>query len=157
MHHFAHPFAKTSFVIQWHVLGMFGPAFITGHLINRYGVLNIMLVGAVLGIACLTVNLAGSSVFHFWSALLLLGISWNFLFIGATTLLTETYRPEERARTQALNDFAVFTTVALSSLSAGALQSRYGWRTVNLGLIPMLAVILACILWAKHKRKSIAA
>ena len=157
MHHFAHPFAKTSFVIQWHVLGMFGPAFVTGNLINRYGVLNIMLAGAVLGIACLAVNLAGSSVFHFWAALLLLGISWNFLFIGATTLLTETYRPEERAKAQALNDFAVFTTVALSSLSAGALQSRYGWRTVNLGLIPMLALILSCILWAKHKRKLIAA
>jgi MFS family permease len=116
-----------------------------------------MRAGAVLGFACLAVNLAGSSVFHFWAALLLLGVSWNFLFIGATTLLTETYRPEERAKTQALNDFGVFTTVALSSLSAGALQSRYGWRTVNLGLIPMLALILACILWAKHNRKSITA
>ena len=90
MQQFAHPFSRTSFVIQWHVLGMFAPAFITGHLIKRYGVLNILLAGAFLGIGCLAINLAGSSVLHFWAALLLLGISWSFLFIGATTLLTET-------------------------------------------------------------------
>jgi len=154
MHHFSHPFSKTSFVIQWHVLGMFGPAFITGHLIKRYGVLNIMLSGAVLGTACMVINLAGSSVFHFWVALLLLGISWNFLFIGATTLLTETYRPAERAKTQALNDFAVFTAVALASLSAGALQNRYGWQVVNMGLIPLLILILAFILWGKSRQKT---
>ena len=155
MQHFAHPFSKTSFVIQWHVLGMFGPAFITGHLVKRYGVLNIMLAGALLGVACMVINLSGSSLWHFWTALLLLGVSWNFLFIGATTLLTETYRPEERAKTQALNDFAVFTTVALSSLSAGALHSRYGWEVVNLGLIPLLAIILASLLWARSRGDSI--
>jgi len=154
MRHFSHPFSETSFVIQWHVLGMFAPAFVTGHLIRRYGVLNIMLAGAVLGVACMAVNLAGNSVSHFWTALLFLGISWNFLFIGATTLLTETYRPEERAKTQALNDFAVFSTVALSSLSAGALQSRYGWQTVNMGLLPLLVLILAAILWGKYKQNN---
>jgi MFS family permease len=130
---------------------MIAPAFFTGHLIKRYGVLNIMLAGGFLGIACVVVNLTGSSVAHFWAALLLLGISWNFLFIGATTLLTETYRPEERAKTQALNDFVVFTTVALSSLSAGALQNSYGWQVVNLGLIPLLVVILASIIWGKSR------
>jgi hypothetical protein len=86
--------------------------------------------------------------------LLSLGISWNFLFIGATTLLTETYRPVERAKTQALNDFAVFTTVALSSLSAGALQSSYGWQAVNIGLIPLLVLILASILWGKSRSRN---
>jgi len=151
MHHFAYPFSRTSFVIQWHVLGMFASAFFTGHLIKRFGVLNIMLAGGILGIACLAVNLSGSSVAHFWAALLLLGISWNFLFIGATTLLTETYRPEERAKAQALNDFVVFTTVALSSLSAGALQNSYGWQAVNLGLIPLLVIILASIIWGKSR------
>jgi MFS family permease len=130
---------------------MFAPAFVTGHLIKRYGVLNIMLAGGVLGLACVAVNLAGNSVTHFWSALLFLGVSWNFLFIGATTLLTETYRPEERAKSQALNDFVVFTTVALSSLSAGALQNSYGWQVVNLGLIPLLVVILASIIWGKSR------
>jgi MFS family permease len=152
MQYVDHPFSDTSFVIQWHVLGMFAPSFATGHLIKRYGVLNIMLTGAVLGVACMTINLSGSSVWHFWTALLFLGISWNFLFIGATTLLTETYRPEERAKTQALNDFAVFTTVALASLSAGALQSHYGWQAVNVGLIPLLVLILAAILWGKSRR-----
>ncbi|HKJ15167.1 MAG: MFS transporter [Desulfobulbaceae bacterium] len=154
MQHVAHPFSKTSFVIQWHVLGMFAPSFVTGHLIKRYGVLNILLVGAFLGVVCMAVNLAGSSVWHFWTALLFLGISWNFLFIGATTLLTETYRPEERAKAQALNDFAVFTTVALSSLSAGALQSRYGWQVVNVGLIPLLMLILVTVLWGKSRHRS---
>lgn len=152
MHHFAYPFAQTSFVVQWHILGMFAPAFFTGGLIKRYGVLNIMLAGGILGVACVAVNLAGSSVAHFWTALLFLGISWNFLFIGATTLLTETYSPEERAKTQALNDFIVFSTVALSSLSAGALQNSYGWQMVNLGLMPLLVVILASIIWGKSRR-----
>lgn len=157
MHHFAHPFAKTSFVIQWHVLGMFAPAFFTGHLIKRFGVLNIMLAGALLGATCMIINLTGSSVLHFWTALIFLGVSWNFLFIGATTLLTETYHAEERAKTQAVNDFAVFTTVALSSLSAGALQNRYGWQAVNMGLMPLLAIILAVLLWGKtrHSKEKI--
>jgi MFS family permease len=124
MHNLSYPFSKTTFVIQWHILGMFAPAFFTGHLIKKFGTLNIMLSGGILGLACVVVNLTGSSVTHFWVGLLFLGISWNFLFIGATTLLTETYLPEERAKTQALNDFAVFTTVAFSSLSAGALQNR---------------------------------
>jgi MFS family permease len=155
MHHYAYPFSKTSFVVQWHVLGMFAPAFVTGHLIKRYGVLNIMLAGGVLGLACVAVNLAGNSVTHFWTALLFLGVSWNFLFIGATTLLTETYRPEERAKSQALNDFVVFTTVALSSLSAGALQNIYGWHLVNLGLIPLLVVILASIIWGKSRHDTV--
>jgi MFS family permease len=154
MHHFAYPFSKTSFVVQWHILGMFAPAFFTGHLIKRYGVLNIMLAGGILGVVCMAVNLAGSSVAHFWTALLFLGISWNFLFIGATTLLTETYRPEERAKTQALNDFVVFTTVALSSLSAGALQNSYGWQVVNIGLMPLLIVILGIVIWGKSRHKT---
>ena len=151
MHHLAYPFSKTSFIIQWHVLGMFAPAFFTGHLIKRYGVLNIMLAGGILGVVCLAVNLAGNSLVHFWAALFFLGVSWNFLFIGATTLLTETYHPEERAKAQALNDFAIFTTVALSSLSSGALQNNYGWRVVNLGLLPLLVVILTVIIWGKSR------
>ena len=149
----AHHFADTAFVIQWHVLGMFAPSFVTGHLIRRHGVQRIMFIGAMLGLGCVMINLAGSKVIHFWTALLLLGVSWNFLFIGATTLLTETYRPMERARAQALNDFAVFTTVAVSSLSAGALLNHYGWRMVNLGVLPMLALILASILWGMSLRR----
>ena len=77
----------------------------------------------------------------------LLGVGWNFLFIGGTTLLTETYRPEERSKTQAVNDFTIFTTVAIASLTAGALQYKFGWQVVNLGVIPLLIVILLSILW----------
>ncbi len=152
MDHHHHHFDDTSFVIQWHVLGMFAPSFFTGHLIRRFGVLNIMLIGGLMGVACVIVNLLGTSVPHFWFALLLLGISWNFLFIGATTLLTETYRPEEQTRAQSINDFAIFTTVALSSLSAGALQHHYGWQAVNYGVLPLLVLILASIFWLNWRR-----
>lgn len=147
MDHHHHHFDDTSFVIQWHVLGMFAPSFFTGHLIRRYGVLNIMFIGGLMGVACVVINLLGTSVSHFWFALVLLGISWNFLFIGATTLLTETYRPEEQTRTQAVNDFAIFTTVALSSLSAGALQHHYGWQAVNYSVLPLLILMLVSHVW----------
>ncbi|MCB1757372.1 MAG: MFS transporter [Gammaproteobacteria bacterium] len=149
MHHHHHVFDDTAFVIQWHVLGMFAPSFFTGRLISRWGLINIMLTGALLGLACVGINLIGTSVWHFWLALLLLGISWNFLFIGATTLLTETYHAEERARTQAVNDFAVFTAVALSSLSAGYLQHQFGWQAVNIGVIPLLMIILLSLVWLR--------
>ena len=153
MHHHAYPFAETAFVIQWHVLGMFAPSFVTGHLIRRYGLLSIMTVGAALGIMCVLINLSGTTTLHFFFALLLLGISWNFLFIGATTLLTETYASSERFKTQALNDFVVFSTVAMASLSAGALQHRFGWQVVNYGAIPALMIILLSIVWLKFYAK----
>jgi MFS family permease len=145
MEHHAHHFNDTSFVIQWHVLGMFAPSFFTGLLIERFGLRNILRIGTLLGFATVAINLGGTSVWHFWLALFLLGISWNFLFIGATTLLTQTYHPAEQARTQASNDFAVFTTVTLASLSAGALQHRFGWEMVNVGVLPLLATIWLAI------------
>ncbi|WP_126453301.1 MFS transporter [Sulfuriflexus mobilis] len=151
MHNHAYAFADTSFVIQWHVLGMFAPSFFTGQIIRRFGVLNVMFTGGLLGVACIVINLLGTSLWHFWGALLLLGISWNFLFVGATTLLTETYRPNERAKTQAMNDFTVFTTVSIAILSAGALQHNLGWEVVNIGALPMLAIVLASIVWLRNK------
>ncbi len=154
MHQHAHAFADTAFVIEWHLLGMFAPSFVTGHLIRRFGVLNIMLVGVVLYVACVAVNLAGTDVAHFWAALFLLGVGWNFLFVGGTTLLTETYTEAEKAKAQALNDFAVFTVITLSSLSAGALQHYFGWRTVNLGVVPLIVMILAALLWLRQARKA---
>lgn len=153
MHDHAHSFGDISFVIQWHVLGMFAPSFVTGYLIYRFGVLKIMLVGALLGLACVTINLLGTSVSHYWIALTLLGISWNFLFIGGTTLLTETYRPEERGKTQAMNDFVIFSMVALSSLTAGSVQYHVGWQMVNLGVIPLLLIVLASIFWLAVKQR----
>jgi len=153
MHHHAHSFSDTSFVIQWHTLGMFAPSFFTGHLIKRFGIYNILLIGALLGVGCVAINLLGTSVSHYWTALVFLGISWNFLFIGGTSLITETYHNNERSKTQALNDFAVFSTVAISSLSAGALQHKFGWQIVNIGVIPLLIIILISIIWAKLKLK----
>jgi MFS family permease len=142
MSHHAHGMPDTSFVIQWHVLAMFAPSFFTGRLIEAWGMQRILLIGAGFGVLCVVTNLAGTSLWHFWMALVLLGLSWNFLFIGATTLLTSCYRPAEKARVQASNDFTVFTAVTLSSLSAGALQHRLGWQMVNIGVLPLLAVIL---------------
>ncbi len=150
MHH-QHSFGDTSFVIQWHTLGMFAPSFFTGHLIKRFGVYNILLTGALFGFACVFVNLNGTTVNHYWAALVFLGIGWNFLFIGATTLITETYHAVERSKTQALNDFLIFSTVAISSLSAGALQHNFGWRFVNIGVLPLLVVVLFSIVWGKLK------
>jgi len=149
----SHSFSDTSFVISWHVLGMYAPSFFTGHLIQRYGVLKIMFIGGLLGVGCVAANLLGNSVTHYWIGLTLLGVSWNFLFVGGTTLLTETYRPEERSKAQALNDFVIFTTVAVASLTAGALQYNFGWQIVNLGVLPLIAMILMSILWLGIKSK----
>ncbi len=146
MHQHAHGMADTSFVIQWHVLAMFVPSFFTGKLIDSWGSEPIMLGGALFGLLCVAINLLGTSVWHFWLALVLPGLSWNFLFIGGTTLLTQCYRSAEKARVQASNDFTVFTTVTLSSLSAGALQHRFGWETVNLGVLPLLLIVLLALL-----------
>lgn len=154
MHQHAHAFADTAFVIERHLLGMFAPSFFTGHLIRRFGALNVMLAGAALNIGCVAVNLAGTDVAHFWTALTLLGVGWNFLFVGGTALLTETYAESEKAKAQALNDFAVFSVITAASLSAGALQYHLGWRAVNLGVVPVPVVILAGLLWLKQVRRA---
>ena len=140
-------FDATSTVIQWHVVAMFAPSFVTGSLIARFGVATIMGVGAVIGLVCVGVNLSGASYGHYVVGLMLLGLSWNFLFVGSTTLLTETYTQAEKNKAQAFNDFIVFTAVALASLSAGALQNRFGWDMVNFGALPLLVAALAGSLW----------
>lgn len=147
MEHHAHDISDTTFVIQWHVLGMFVPSFFTGTLIARFGVVKILFIGALCGFICVMTNLLGTSVPHYWVALTLLGVSWNFLFIGATTLLTETYLPEEQGKAQALNDFCVFSTVTVATLTAGTLQHKFGWQTVNIGVIPLLVIVLLGIFW----------
>lgn len=151
MAHHTHPFDQIAFVIQWHLVGMFAPAFFTGSLIRRFGVLSVMFTGALLGIVCVITNLLGTTSTHFWLALLLLGVSWNFLFIGATTLLTETYNMAERGKVQAINDFSVFTTVAAASLVAGYLHHQFGWQAVNVGVLPLLLLMLISIIWVAVK------
>ena len=112
-----HPFSEAAFVIQWHIVGMFAPSFVTGNLINRLGLMTVMLVGVGLNIVCVAIALSGVDVMHFWLALVLLGIGWNFMFVGATALLTESHAPAERAKVQGVNDSAIFTTMIVTSLN----------------------------------------
>jgi len=148
-----HPFSDAAFVLEWHVIGMFAPSFFTGGLIKRHGVLNILAVGTLLMFACVAIALAGTSVMHFWWALLLLGVGWNFLYIGGTTLLTETYRPEERAKVQGGNDFLVFAVQGVTSLSSGVLITHEGWAMLNYWALPALAVTaIATLRWWLARR-----
>ncbi len=142
-----HVFADAAFVIQWHALGMYAPSFVTGHLIARFGLTRILSTGVALLLACCAINLAGNGTVNFWAANCLLGVGWNFLFIGATTLLTRAYAPEERGKAQALNDFLIFGTVAVSSFASGALLSGVGWDMVQVAMLPLVAGAAGAILW----------
>lgn len=146
MTHHAHAMSAWTLVIEAHVLAMFAPSFVTGNLIKRVGVLNILLLGALLQLGAVGVDLAGLGFANFLIGLALLGLGWNFLFIGGTTLLTEGYRPEERAKVQGLNDFLIFGTVAASSFASGALHNHFGWAIVNYGVLPLIALVLGAIL-----------
>lgn len=151
-----HRFDDAAFVIQWHVFGMFAPAFFTGHLIHRLGTLPVMACGALALGASVAVNLAGLTVAHFWIGLALLGLGWNFLFVGATTLLTEVYAPAEKAKVQGLNDLLVFGTVALTATTSGALHHGFGWQALNLGTLPCLALALLAVAWLARRRAVLA-
>lgn len=142
-------FGNTAEVIQWHVLGMYAPAFFMGGIIQRFGALKVMTAGVVLMLASVGVNLAGIALTNFWLALLLIGVGWSCLFIGATALLTKTYQPEERSKVQALNDTAVFTLVTIGALGSGALQQLFGWNIVNLTVLPGLVLVAGAILWLR--------
>ena len=130
-------------VIQWHVAGMFVPSFFTGSLVRRHGAPRVMQVGFVLLLGHVAVALTGLEFLHFLSALVLLGVGWNFAFIGGTALLTQAYRPSEQTRVQAVNEFVVFGLVALASLSAGWVYDRFGWAALNLAVVPLLVMALA--------------
>lgn len=143
----AFAFGSVAFVIEWHVLGMFAPSFVTGTLIRRIGTLPVMGAGGLLMVGTVVANLMGAGLWHFWAALVLLGIGWNFVYVGATTLLTGSYRPEEKAKAQGLNELVVFAGVACASLSAGALVRAVGWREVNLASAPFILVALAAVGW----------
>jgi MFS family permease len=142
-----HGIADASRVIQAHTLGMFLPSFFTGTLIARFGVLRIMLTGVAVLAAHVGMTLTGTGFQSFLVALVLLGVGWNFLYIGGTTLLTETYTPAERARAQAANDLTIFAVGLASSLSAAALLQGLGWQMLNLVLLPWLALAGLAILW----------
>ncbi len=147
------PFSDAAFVIQWHLVGMFAPGFVTGHLIRRFGVLSVIIAGTLLVSLCMGVNIAGVELANFWLALLVLGIGWNFMFIGGTTLLTEAARPEERAKVQAINDFSVFSMVAVAGFSSGALQHAIGWQAVNAAVALPMLIAFAAAAWLLRVRR----
>lgn len=144
-----HAFDETAFVIEWHMLGMFAPSFFMGHLIGRFGAAKIILLGVCLMIGSLSTGLSGVGVVQFWGALVLLGLGWNCMFVGGSTLLTETYVSAERAKAQALHDFLVFTVVAVSSFSSGKILHELGWDWINFTMIPPMLVVLAALFWLR--------
>ena len=147
------PFEDAALVLQWHVIGMFAPGFFTGHLIRRFGVQRIMAVGVALNLACIAVALSGVELRQFLVALFLLGVGWNFLFTGGTTLSLQAYRPEEKDRVQAAINFCVFAVMAMTSFASGALVTTQGWRLLNLGsLLPVGLTALALTWFAVSMR-----
>ena len=150
-------FDDAAWVLQWHVVGMFAPGFFTGHLIQRFGVLPVMGVGVLLNACCVAVALAGLDLHHFTAALFLLGVGWNFLFTGSTTLALQAYRPEEKNRAQAAINFFVFATMALTSFASGALVTTQGWALLNWGSLAPIALTGLALLWlAGQQRRKVA-
>jgi MFS family permease len=153
-----HPYGAAAFIISSHIIGMFAPSFVTGPLIKRIGVLPVLFAGALLNFVAIGFALSGITVAHFWWSMVILGVGWNFLYIGGTTLLTQTYRPEERARAQGTNEQAIFITMAVSSISSGFTVTTAGWERVNLFALPLVAVVAIAIVWfALHQRSQKAA
>ncbi len=140
-------FSDTATVIQGHVLAMFLPSFFTGSLIQRIGVLRIIALGSLLTAGCLVANMSGVGFTNFAAGLALLGLGWNFMFVGGSTLLTRAYTTAERAKTQAANDFVVFTSSVIGAFSSGMLQSKFGWVAVNAGIAPAMVIALAGVAW----------
>ena len=140
-------FSDSAQTIQWHVLGMFAPSFFTGHLIKRFGTMTVMAAGALLIGLCAATNLQGIAIVNFQLGLILLGVGWNFLFTGGTTLVTELHSPAEKAKTQAAHDFIVFSGVAAAALLSGALHEAVGWQTMNYAVLPFLGIVLVGLAW----------
>jgi len=149
MVHCTPPFSTDSAltVVQWHVVAMFAPGFFTGSLIGRFGVLRIIIAGVLLNLCAIGVALAGLEFLNFSAALILLGVGWNFMYVGGTTLLTRAYKPAEKAKAQAANDFTVFGVVAVASVLSGVLLFNGGWTVILLTALPLVAVAGAAVLW----------
>jgi predicted MFS family arabinose efflux permease len=147
-----HPVGAAALGIQWHILAMFGPSFFTGRLIGRFGKGTVTAAGLLLIAVSSVIGLSGISIAHFWATLILLGIGWNFGFIGATAMVTDCYRPEERTKVQAANDFLVFGSVAIASFSSGTLLNSGGWDIVNWMVFPPVAVALVLLAWQQKAK-----
>lgn len=141
------PFSDTALVLEWHVIGMFAPGFFTGSLIRRFGVLPVMGAGVLLNLVCIMIAIGGTDLHYFVSALFLLGVGWNFLFTGSTTLSLDAYRPEEKDRAQAAINFCVFAMMSLSSFASGALLTTQGWSWLNLGSVVPVMLTGWALIW----------
>ena len=149
-----HSITDATLGLQWHVLGMYAPSFITGSLIARFGVERITGLGLAIIIVAAAIGIAGISLWHFWIALALLGVGWNFAFIGATTMVTACHRPNERNKVQAFNDFLVFGSMAIGSFSSGMLLANFGWATVNEVVFPVVLAAGALLLWGALRNRA---
>ncbi|MDX2222224.1 MAG: MFS transporter [Rhodospirillaceae bacterium] len=148
-------FDDAALVIQWHALAMFAPSFFTGSLIKRFGTRDIVIAGLVLNAACMAIHLAGTDFANFWFGLVALGLGWNFVYVGATTLLTESYHPAEKDKAQAANDTLVFAAITVATFASGALQNTIGWQAVNLAIaLPVLVAFLGVIAAGRHARSA---
>ena len=146
---FGYAYVEAALVVQWHMFGMYAPSFITGWLIEKIGLLNVLIAGLILSLAAALIGVSGHSLAFFLAANICVGIGWNFLFVGSTTLLTKTYRPEEKNKSQGLNDALVFQSVAAFSFSAGLLHNSIGWESICLVLLPFIAIVFAAVLYLK--------
>ena len=149
------PFSDTAWVLEWHVIGMFAPGFFTGTLIRRFGALQVMGVGVLLNLVCIAIAVSGTDLHDFVSALFLLGVGWNFLFTGSTTLSLDAYRPEEKDRAQAAINFCVFAMMSLSSFASGALLTTQGWGLLNLGSIVPVVLTGGALFWLARAHQGI--
>jgi MFS family permease len=149
-----YPYAAAAGVISAHVVGMFAPSFFTGSLIKRFGVLPVIVTGLTIELSCVAIALSGQEIANFWWALALLGFGWNLAYVGGTTLLTEAYRPSEKAKVQGLNEILVFGVQALASLSSGVLVNTAGWTRLNYFAIPLLAIAGSSALWLMARRRA---
>jgi MFS family permease len=150
------PFSDAALVLEWHVIGMFAPSFFTGHLIKRFGALPIMGVGVLLNLLCIGIALSGVELHQFVAALLLLGVGWNFLFTGSTTLSLQTYTPVEKDRAQGALNFFIFATLAITSFASGLLVTTSGWALLNWGSLLPVVLIAAALLWLAMQRSAAA-
>jgi MFS family permease len=146
-------FSDAAWVLEWHVIGMFAPGFFTGHLIKKFGTLQIMAVGVLLNFVCIAVALSGTDLNQFLVALFLLGVGWNFVFTGSTTLSMTAWRPEEKDRGQAAINFCVFATMAVTSFASGALVTTQGWTWLNYGSLVPVTLIALSLAWMVWQRK----
>jgi MFS family permease len=149
-----HSVTDATLGLQWHVIAMFAPSFVTGSLIARFGVERVILSGFAVLLASAGVGISGITLAHFWTGLVLLGVGWNFSFIGATALVTSCYWPNERNRVQAFNDFLVFGSMAVGSFSSGTLLAVFGWPAVNEVVFPVVLTAAGMLLWLVLRRRA---